>query len=240
MNIEKGIRLVKKVKLKLLGYIHGCNSKGTKVLAEDWNYLIVLDACRYDCFEKVNWIEGKLEKRISLGTNTPEWMKRNFEDGYYDDIIYISANPFVLRDIDGFKMKEHFYKVIHIFDDKIGSLHPKKLNKVALKVIRRYYGKRFIIHYLQPHHPFLLRMELTPEKFLNGLVDVMEWKQAYLENLVLVLEYVDKLLDVLDGKIIITSDHGEMLGEFGEIGHGCGVRFRELVEVPWFRIENGG
>ena len=31
--------------------------KGVKVLDEEWDYLIVLDACRYDYFEKYNFID---------------------------------------------------------------------------------------------------------------------------------------------------------------------------------------
>ena len=45
---------------------------GVKVVNEDWDYLIVLDAARYDIFKKINWIKGNLEYKISLGSCTRE------------------------------------------------------------------------------------------------------------------------------------------------------------------------
>jgi len=48
--------------------------EGVKVVEEEWDYIIVLDACMYDIFEDVNWIDGKLESIISKGSGTPEWI----------------------------------------------------------------------------------------------------------------------------------------------------------------------
>ena len=65
--------------------------EGVKVVEEDWDYLVVLDACRYDFFEdyyrKSDWLqEGNLEKKISRGSMSIEWLNRNFTD-YYGDIV---------------------------------------------------------------------------------------------------------------------------------------------------------
>jgi len=66
------------------------NDKTLKVMEENWNYLIILDACRYDYFEKLhrNYFSGVLEKKISLGSGTSEWLRKNFTS-YYPDTIYI-------------------------------------------------------------------------------------------------------------------------------------------------------
>ena len=61
-------------------------------------------------------------------------------------------------------------------------------------------------------------------------------KKAYAENLKFVLEYLKKLICNLQGKIVITADHGEAFGEKGVLGHPYGVHIRELVEVPWFTV----
>jgi len=217
------------------------NRDGVKVIEEEWDYLIVLDACRYDYFEKVNRIDGKLEKRISLGSNTPEWLKKNF-DGYYDDVVYISANPHISNyEVRGFRGTDHFWKVENLWyydwDNVLESVHPRRVTKKALRTIRKYYGKRFIIHYLQPHQPYILSPKVTHSLVRIGKISIEELRKAYMENLILVHNEVEKLVNVLEGKIVITADHGQLLGEKFEIGHPLGVYFKELVEVPWLVVE---
>jgi arylsulfatase A-like enzyme len=62
-------------------------------------------------------------------------------------------------------------------------------------------------------------------------------KQVYNANLRRALESVEELIESLDGKVVITADHGEMLGEKGLYSHPHGVYFKELVEVPWFVVD---
>ena len=47
-----------------------------KVMEEEWDYLIVLDACRYDTFKKV--ADDSAGYVISGDTNTRKWMRWNF------------------------------------------------------------------------------------------------------------------------------------------------------------------
>ena len=52
-----------------------------KVMEEEWDYLIVLDACRYDYFEQMYrefFNAGVLLKKISLGSGTSDWLRNNF------------------------------------------------------------------------------------------------------------------------------------------------------------------
>jgi hypothetical protein len=84
-------------------------------------------------------------------------------------------------------------------------------------------------------------------RVLTGEVDHddRELYAAYVENLVRVLEYVEGLLDVLEGKTVLTADHGQMIGErstpipMKEYGHPPGIYTPELVEVPWLVIDSG-
>jgi len=41
---------------------------GCDVIKEDWDTLIILDGCRFDTFEEMNWIDGTLESRKSRGS----------------------------------------------------------------------------------------------------------------------------------------------------------------------------
>jgi len=138
------------------------SGKILKVMKEKWDYLIILDACRYDYFAKIykDYFSGKLEKGISLGHGTLEWLKKNFTD-YYHDIVYVSGNPYANSKIGvrGFDAKKHFYKVVDVWqfgwDEKLGTVPPEKINFAALEVIKRFPTKKFIIHYIQPHAPYI-------------------------------------------------------------------------------------
>lgn len=58
--------------------------------------------------------------------------------------------------------------------------------------------------------------------------------EAYAMNLKIVLSHVSELLGFLHGTVVVTSDHGERLGEGGRFSHGYGLRDRLLLEIPWF------
>jgi hypothetical protein len=61
-------------------------------------------------------------------------------------------------------------------------------------------------------------------------------KEHYIENLKIALKNVAWLVEQLDGKIIITSDHGEALGENGLWGHAPKKDLPVLKTVPWFEV----
>ena len=69
--------------------------------------------------------------------------------------------------------------------------------------------------------------------------------KAYMLNLFFALYYVEKLVKILPGKIIITSDHGEAFGEplsrifpLKVYGHPSRIRTPSLVQVPCLEVIN--
>ena len=57
------------------------------------------------------------------------------------------------------------------------------------------------------------------------------------KDLKLGLKYVKNLIEEYSNKkIIITADHGELLGEDGNYGHRGTRRHKHIVEVPWFEV----
>ena len=62
-------------------------------------------------------------------------------------------------------------------------------------------------------------------------------REAYRENLHIVLEQVVALVKHLTGKIVITADHGEMLGEYYCYSHWSRSSLKHLIEIPWFVID---
>jgi hypothetical protein len=117
-----------------------------------------------------------------------------------------------------------------------------------------------VVHFMQPHYPFLtdetefdkghLENAGTDEgnvwaQLLEGTLDVDESTviSLYDENLRRVLPSVERLLDELPGKTVVTADHGNMLGErarpipIREWGHPRGIYTPELVTVPWLVVD---
>lgn len=257
---------------------------------ETWDYLLILDACRYDYFEKVQdeFLDGSLEKVISPGSNTSEWCNKIFREKY-NDIVYISGNPKINSKIEvgGFDAKKHFYEIVDVWDfgwdDEYRTTPPGSVNRALLKAIKKYPEKRIIAHYMQPHGPYLDSelskaddgpLKVNPkikdsfswrlgQKVVNLLGQKWVWKfrdlmgvppqshvyevykekgeeglwKVYENNLRIVLEHISKIVNKLEGKAIITADHGELLGEDGKFGHCKNSSNPLLREVPWFAVE---
>ena len=273
------------------------NRQEDLIKAGGWKYLIVLDACRYDYFKRNCRIPGRLQQAISpachyKGTVTSNWYRYIFI-GEYPDIIHVSGHPRVNSrvPVEGFDAKKHFSKIIDVWDtdwdDSIGTVFPESLTARAIDTIKEYPDKRFIIHYVQPHTPYIClgvpdaKKKKTPASrqsfgfklkeftvsrvrcFLGDIeaVNIMRFfrlpalspmddalrkvgpqgvKNAYRDNLCRVLKSVEDLIKEANGKVVITSDHAEFLGEYRRFGHNSSMcRHKELIEVPWFEVEQG-
>ena len=82
------------------------------------------------------------------------------------------------------------------------------------------------------------------ELVLNRNVPIGDVIEGYKENLKIAIDYVERLVGNLNGKIIITADHGETFGEplhplipIRVFEHPSGCRIDCLIKVPWFIIE---
>lgn len=231
-------------------------------MKEDWDYLIVLDACRYDVFKEI--VDKKANYVISGGSCTQEWLEWNFKQKY-NDVIYIAGNPHFsslhLKKTLGFNP---FYDVNEVWnygwDEAINTVPPNQVTQATIDTLNNYPDKRMIIHYNQPHHPFLKDKEIlemddgswntlkgglwggtkkTIWDFVkNGEISVNRVKKAYRENLKIVMIEVKKLEKILQGKIILTSDHGNFFGKYGIYGHIPNFRAEELVKVPWVILKD--
>jgi hypothetical protein len=65
-------------KINQLYYNNLYTHKGSSVTEEEWDNLIILDGCRYDLFESVNSISGDLESRTSAGTESAQFLRKNY------------------------------------------------------------------------------------------------------------------------------------------------------------------
>lgn len=276
-----------------------------KVMEETWDYLIVLDACRYDYFSRIysDYLTGSLDKKISVGSGTKGWRNKSFTS-YYEDTIYISTNPYInsFAAVKGFNGTEHFNKIFDLWatdwDEERGTVLPEVVTRRSIEIIDDYPDKRAIIHYIQPHEPYLSidsknqvinkaglfgeawakmgklnKQKSFSDRFLRiigkvfyqlgirgyGLLWLIREKleappaqpmdavrrqfgdealrKAYEDNLKAVLPHVAELVQHLSGRIIVTADHGEMLGEDGCYCHWSRATKKQLREIPWLIIE---
>jgi hypothetical protein len=119
----------------------------------------------------------------------------------------------------------------------------------AIALARDRQHDRLIVHYMQPHHPFVAggapdgfaadpfgrENETTVVDALRkGRISREAFWNAYRENLRLVLEDVAVLLANHDAEtVVLTADHGDALGEWGIYDHPAGCLHPAVKNVPW-------
>jgi len=213
-----------------------------------WKYLIILDACRYDYFIKY-WKYNNVYKVNSPASSTLVWLKKVFPD-YYDYLLF-SCNPFIGNKINrkwSYNTYNHFKNVICLWMDQWNERYSTVLPETVYRYCIEKAIPRSIIWFLQPHSPYIdLEIKKTPDDFRNWNPDLnfIDWsekksidkyttegiRKLYDNNLKYAIPYVYKLTKILEKPIIITSDHGELLGEYGIMGH-PNIKKKELRNVP--------
>lgn len=239
---------------------------GTNVYERDWDMLVVLDGCRTDLFEEVRDEYdglGPVETHLSVGSTSREWLAKTFVPRYREDIertAYVSSNPYtdeILFDRSARTRSpfnpanwetvdpEAFLAVEDVttsWDDDLGTVPPRTVTDAAIRAGRRYEPDRLVVHYMQPHQPFLSRNGTGSEfrdvncwhAVRRGEADREAVWAAYRENLRVVLDDVQRLLDSVDApRTVLTADHGNAIGEWGVYGHPNGFPHPSVKRVPW-------
>jgi hypothetical protein len=241
------------------------------VYEDDWDNLIVLDACRYDVFEEEYDGPGDLSLRYSRTPDSPSFFRRQLAGKECHDIVSVTANPHHKKNLDD----DQFHDVYHVWetrwDDEIRNVHPEAMRDVALEADDSHPNKRLMIHFMQPHAPFIgpwgrehvgihVGNEHSRQGAMQGYYDVdttnpyslaregeidhETLERAYRENLQIALEYVEDLLSELEGRTVVTADHGELFGErawpypWRKFQHPR-LLAEKLLQVPWLVSESG-
>ncbi len=235
---------------------YGARLPADPVLDEDWDMLVVLDACRADLWAEVVGEEHDLpvgSTRIAPGGTTTEWLETVFggrPDGALDDLGYVTGNPYSDRYVDEATVGRLDEVWRYSWDDDRGTIRPAEITDAAIRAGRDDDGDfdRLIVHYMQPHFPSLaddeddgMAVDSWGEESLSVWEDLRFGRrshesvwESYRANLELVLEEVQRLLSNIDAeRTVITADHGNAMGERGIYGHAAGIALRPLREVPW-------
>lgn len=229
---------------------------GTNVFEKTWDVLVLLDCARPEMFAEVSvdypYISSG-ETLRSVASCSSEWLRKTFVDRYSDlaaETAYVTANPNT-ADADGVDLTSDLLEVWRTgWDDEKETVPPGRVTDAAVRYAREEVWDRLIVHYMQPHPPFLIDAResygkvvhpsrdtdtLTfPEALLAGETDPETGWEAHVENLRAVLDEVDILRRNIDAeRMIISSDHGQAFGERGIYGHPCRVPISALRTVPW-------
>lgn len=241
--------------------LHPFFPDGEDYWSRDWDVLLILDACRPDLMREAcvqtsfDWLPkpDELETVRSPGGTSTEWMDAHFSSNHYADMrrtAYVTANLFV-EQYDTRQFGE-LCQVTEETEGELNTIHPNEVTDRAIDIWRRRQEldiDRMVVHYMQPHTPFRSRPDLFRNKELvtgwgrgflrlrDGKIDKEAFWDAYLDNLIWVLESVDCLLSNCDADIAITSDHGNGLGEWGVYGHPNGIPLSSVREVPWISVK---
>ncbi|NHN46220.1 hypothetical protein G9464_01220 [Halostella sp. JP-L12] len=227
------------------------NESGIDIFEKDWDTLALLDACRYDTFSDVNELPGELRSVESRAASTYEFLVANVSERRLWDTVYVTANPMLHRHRE--QLLPDFHAVENVWanegwDEEYRTVRPKTVTEAAIRAHRRHPNKRLLVHYIQPHYPYIgpIGREHFPLQNLSLKNELAETdvsketlKRAYRENLELALPAVRDLQKSVDGRTVISSDHGELLGErtgpvpLTEYGHPSGIYISALTQVPW-------
>lgn len=244
---------------------------GTNVFDREWDALVVLDACRVDAMRAVadefDFIEG-VDSVRSVGSTSGEWMSHTFDREYEDriaDTAMVTANVHsdtVLRkrntppqyvaspvawprwdpvEPEALGLLDEVWE--YGWDDDAGTVPPRITTDRAIEAGRGSDHSGLLVHYLQPHAPYLERRgpgavsstHSEPLKSLrSGALSREEAWDAYLDTLRLALSEVELLLENLDAeRVVLTADHGEAFGEFGFHEHPVACPHPVVKRVPW-------
>lgn len=236
-----------------------------KPLSRDSYLIVVLDACRHDDFER--WVNENrenlsddVERVRSAGHGTLKWFKNTWTDYY--DAVYLSANPYInsfTHPTTG-KLLAHrrFKEVVDCWKDwseEFNTCLPETVNRMAEEYLDE---DRLIVHYMQPHYPYIV--EDLPDEFYRDtrfgkggipgnppmkLVRAMTEEKAgevglrrmYRLQVDRVLRHAFKLIDEVERRAYITSDHSELMGEDGKYFHWNWYSDDERLRVvPWLEV----
>lgn len=246
---------------------------GTNVYEREWDVLVLLDGCRVDLLwgvaDEYSFI-GDRETLRSVGSTSREWLAKTFVNEYANSVsgtAYVTANPYTDEilspssavgtrspfnpanwpslNVTDFRVVEEVWQ--DEWDDTLGTVPPRQVTDRAISIVRDIDPERLIVHYMQPHQPFIGAVDGDDEPpdwargncwqaLQRGDVSRSVLWEAYEENLRLVLEEISLLRENLDAnRLVLSSDHGNALGEWGIYGHPNGFPHPVVKRVPWVR-----
>lgn len=130
--------------------------------------LVILDACRYDEFEKIyhNYLDGELQRTWASGRWTAEYVERTWTQTH--KLTYVNSAPvisnlyFENRD-SAYRPEEHISSLVDVWrthwEPDLETVPAEAVTAVALDQVQDG-PTRLVAHYMQPHVPYIGDSEL--------------------------------------------------------------------------------
>lgn len=234
---------------------------------EDNGWILWLDGGRYDWFERLypDYFDGELTKVWNGGIGyTGDWAVRNLDGQYPNCGIFSSVLPGDANAVD-YDDYEHFdvaedvrlhgdpsvkdrlatLGYMEVSGDEITQINPEATNEKVYDNLDRVNGG--VVRYLKPHPPLnglegftkgAGKVHNTHKAIRDGELTFDELEDAYVDTYREALEAVHDLVGHLDGRVVVTADHGECL-RCGQLFHSRTHQPHDhLVNVPWLEVSN--
>jgi hypothetical protein len=246
-----------------------CRVDALKTVADEYTFINGVDNILSVGGSSPEWMVHTFDRRWSevlsdtayLTSNA--WAKRIIDDqldpneGFsHDDLSRLRRfGDWNLVESDQIGLLEHVWSYVSR-EDKISEQHglsdrlvaggtlPRYVTDRGIDIVRNRDYDRVILHYTQPHRPYLSNVvlesrdpyeyEVKPFAYLrDGGKRQTVW-EAYLDDLRWVLDDIQIFLENITAeKVVISADHGEAFEEFGVYGHSCGSVHPHVRRVPW-------
>jgi hypothetical protein len=231
-----------------LGFMRDEWTGGTNIYdLPAWDTLIVLDACRPDIMRAVSreyaWLDtGGMETYETVGGYSLDWLESTFTPARREHMAnstFTAWNPYTeFTDID-YADAFAAYRAVHDggWDDDMGCVPPAAVVEAACDIHDP--RRRNIVWLMQPHTPYrtlvgevetlreteignedngretvwnlLRRGDIAEYEAVIACADTLRWALDELEH------YLRGLPAEAD--VYVTSDHGELFGVGGRLGH---------------------
>lgn len=265
-NIRGSTRFMKGLERFVERGLPSYEEEPSSIFDYSWDNLLILDSCRYDLFEQEwgDCVKRTSMGSDTFEYITETYSEGEYKDVVYISACsYTTESKF--KDFTGRSPDEVFHRAYNLtemddyWDSELGTVPPSAVIDFYERIKDRHQDKNLIFHFMQPHYPFInynlsvkyegLDRELSPnlqeqlevnEPWGLGFTDKVSDEElwcAYRANLNLVRQEIEeKLLPLVKGKTVITSDHGNFVGENGLYGHRDGLKSKVLREVPWYEV----
>jgi|GEM_PF-1507258 len=227
--------------------------------ADEWDVLVLLDACRYDVLAATA-SNAVIDNARSPASATPEFLSIARERGVFDGATYVSGNP--QSDDNRPGDVEHVPVFKSDWDDGLATVPPEPLYRTAEDHLADSGAGPVVVHTMQPHYPHLCeiadetqalpgglhphyldesqRNEKLQALLANGYIDLNRARESYKRSVRFAWERASDFAAraaARGHRVVISADHGEVFGNIGFVEHPQGVPLSKLRTVPWVVFE---
>lgn len=233
--------------------LDGCRVDALRAVASEYEWLGPIDSiwsvgsASHEWTSKTFTEDHKPEIADTALITANPFAKKVFDDENYPPHSYsipIDISNWSTVASEDFAYTEWCFQQIHGYEDLFPTQPARHMTDRGIIASRNLDVDHLILHYFQPHRPFiydavntnkLSEVDDKPyEARKRGAISRRDLWERYLKNLRYVLNDVELLLSNIDAKrVVITADHGELMGELNQYGHPEGVPHPALKKVPW-------